>query len=240
MTASATAPLYGLVLAGGRSTRMKSDKAVLVYHGRPQAAHTLDLLSAHCDRVFLSCRADQGSVEGLSHLPQLHDTYSNLGPLGGILTAMEAHPDAAWLVAACDLPYLDHSALNTLVAGRDPASMATAFAGPQRAGSKSAHGGGSHGGRAHAHGPPDEAVKDGVRESLGPGGELPEPLLAIYEPRFHARILELMRQGIDCPRKAMIKSPCRILPAPDPRFLANVNHPEEFKKALDDLSRPRA
>lgn len=228
MSSSAIAPLYGLVLAGGRSTRMKSDKAVLVYHGRPQAAHTLDLLSAHCDQVFLSCRAEQGSAEGLSHLPQLHDTHFGLGPLGGILTAMEAHPHAAWLVAACDLPYLDQAALRTLVAGRDPASMATAFAGPQFAGSKSAHGGS------------DGAVRDGAQESLGPNGELPEPLLTIYEPGFHARILELMRQGIDCPRKALIKSRCRILPAPDTRFLANVNHPEEFRKALEDLSRPGA
>lgn len=218
------APLFGLVLAGGRSTRMKSDKAMLVYHGRPQAAHTIDLLAAHCDQIFLSCRADQASMDGFAGLPQLHDTHLNMGPLGGILTAMEAHPDAAWLVAACDLPYLDKAALETLVAGRDPSLMATAFAGPQLAGSKSAHGG--------AHGLD-------VPESLGPNGELPEPLFAIYEPHFHARILELMGLGVDCPRKAIIKSPCRILPAPDPAFLVNVNDPEEFKKALADITRPR-
>lgn len=218
--ASLPAPLYGLVLAGGRSTRMRSDKALLVYHGRNQAAHTLDLLSTHCRPVFLSCRSDQAGLEGLADLPQLHDTWFDMGPLGGILTAMDAYPQAAWLVAACDLPYLDKPALDSLVAGRDPSKLATAFAGPRVRG---AHGDGDR------DAPPSHSPADG----------LPEPLFAIYEPAMRTRLKEFAALGRHCPRKALINSPCHILPAPDPRFLANINHPEEYRRALDDFSASR-
>lgn len=123
---NARAP-YGLVLAGGRSARMGRDKATLDYHGRPQIDVCFDLLSACCARVFLSNRADQEDAPGHRHLPQLHDREPGLGPMGGLLAALEAHPDEAWLVVACDLPFLRREVLDDLLARRDPARAATAF-----------------------------------------------------------------------------------------------------------------
>jgi molybdopterin-guanine dinucleotide biosynthesis protein A len=120
-----------LVLGGGRSTRMRADKANLAYHGKPQTEHCLDLLAAHCERSFLSCRNDQADQPGFAGLPQLHDTFLDMGPLGGILSALRAYRGAAFLVVACDLPFLDAASLSALVAGRDPSRIATAFAGPQ-------------------------------------------------------------------------------------------------------------
>jgi molybdopterin-guanine dinucleotide biosynthesis protein A len=49
------------------------------------------------------------------------------GPIAGILAAQSRHPEAAWLVVACDLPFLDDATLATLVARRDPRRLATAF-----------------------------------------------------------------------------------------------------------------
>jgi molybdopterin-guanine dinucleotide biosynthesis protein A len=52
--ASGTAPLYGLVLVGGKSRRMGRDKAALAYHGGvPQARRTAALRAEVCERVFL-------------------------------------------------------------------------------------------------------------------------------------------------------------------------------------------
>lgn len=121
--------LYGLVLAGGRSRRMGRDKSTLAYHGRPQVEVAFDLLSSICSRVFISNRADQELAPGHEGKPQLHDRYDNLGPIGGLLTAFDAHPDCAWLVVACDLPFLDRPTLDFLVQRRDPARAATAFRG---------------------------------------------------------------------------------------------------------------
>lgn len=231
------APLYGLVLAGGKSTRMGEDKAALDYHGRPQAAHALDLLATACAKVFLSCRADQAGLPAYAGHPRIHDAHIGLGPLGGILSALDAHPEAAFLVAACDLPFLDRAAVAALAAGRDPEALATAFEGPLPAGTrKSAHVHDPDHASASVRAPRGPALPD---LSLGPSGRLPEPLFAIYEPAMRPRMLELLDQGIDCPRKAIVKSSCRILPAPDPRFLANVNDPEDLRKAKEGLP-PRA
>lgn len=195
---AAAAPLYGLVLVGGRSARMRADKASLVYHGKPQAEHCLDLLATHCAQSFLSCREDQAGAAGFAGMPQIHDTFLDMGPLGGILSALRAHRRAAFLVVACDLPFLDRPTLAALVAGRDPLKIATAFSGSQEG--------------------------------------LPEPLCAIYEPGSYGRMLQLMGQGVSCPRKFLLNSSSRILTPPDLRSLINANDPEAYSQALRALA----
>ena len=121
--------LRGLVLAGGRSERMQTDKGALRYHSRDQRQHTAALLAEFCPDVRVSVRPDQASElpAGLVALP---DTFLNLGPLGGILSAFQADPNAAWLVLACDLPFLTRDTLENLVSNRQPARMATSFRSP--------------------------------------------------------------------------------------------------------------
>ena len=121
--------LRGLVLAGGRSERMQTDKGALHYHGLDQRQHTAALLAEFCPDVRVSVRPDQAGElpAGLIALP---DTFLNLGPLGGILSAFQADPNAAWLVLACDLPFLSRETLEYLVANRQPARMATSFRSP--------------------------------------------------------------------------------------------------------------
>ena len=127
--AAAVPVLRGLVLAGGRSERMLTDKGGLHYHALDQRAHTAALLHEFCPDVRVSCRPDQvaGLPAGLTALP---DTFLNLGPLGGLLSAFQADPDAAWLVLACDLPFLTRTTLEFLVAHRQPARAATALCSP--------------------------------------------------------------------------------------------------------------
>ncbi|WP_210513834.1 NTP transferase domain-containing protein [Hymenobacter terricola] len=121
--------LRGLVLAGGRSERMQTDKGALHYHSLDQRQHTAALLGEFCPDVRVSVRPDQAAdlPAGLTALP---DTFLNLGPLGGVLSALQADPNAAWLVLACDLPFLTRATLEHLVTNRQPARMATSFRSP--------------------------------------------------------------------------------------------------------------
>jgi molybdopterin-guanine dinucleotide biosynthesis protein A len=126
-----TPPIYGLVLAGGKSLRMGEDKGAMVYHQKTQREHVADLLQPHCEKVFVSCRPDQAAqIELEQPYPILPDTFLGLGPLGAILTAFRQNPDAAWLVAACDLPLLNSDTLQQLTRARDAAKIATAFRQP--------------------------------------------------------------------------------------------------------------
>ena len=122
---AAAPPLRGLVLAGGRSQRMLTDKGALRYHAADQRQHTAALLAPFCADVRLSCRPDQAA--DLAHLAPLPDTFLDLGPLGGLLSAFQTDPNAAWLVAACDLPLLTRATLQFLVENRQPGRLATAL-----------------------------------------------------------------------------------------------------------------
>jgi molybdopterin-guanine dinucleotide biosynthesis protein A len=127
MSAEMSAPLHGLVLAGGRSTRMGRDKATLAYHGRSQLDAARALLAPRVADCFVSVRPDQVGDPARARHPQIVDGPEGLGPAAGILAAQRAHPQAAWLVLACDLPFLDAGTLDALLAARDPGKVATAF-----------------------------------------------------------------------------------------------------------------
>ena len=124
---SDTAPLYGLLLAGGSSTRMRRDKAALTIHGRTQLAWGHDLLTRHCERTFVSVRPDQRDEAVRARFPQIVDLHEGIGPIAGIAAAQTTHPHAAWLVLACDLPFVDDELLARLVAARRPGQPITAY-----------------------------------------------------------------------------------------------------------------
>lgn len=120
-------PLYGLALAGGESLRMGRDKALLQRDGESQLAHIASLLAELTEAVFVSMRAEQSDEAERSRWPQIVDRYSDIGPVAGILTALESHPDADWLVVACDLPNIDAATLRTLIDHRSAAKAFTAY-----------------------------------------------------------------------------------------------------------------
>jgi molybdopterin-guanine dinucleotide biosynthesis protein A len=121
------AELFGLVLAGGRSIRMGSDKAALRYAGQPQLARAMELIAPLVARSFASVRPDQVHDPQRTAYELIVDQHPGLGPLAGIEAAQQAHPEAAWLVLACDLPFLSPAILRDLLARRDRGRLATAY-----------------------------------------------------------------------------------------------------------------
>jgi molybdopterin-guanine dinucleotide biosynthesis protein A len=119
--------IFGLVLAGGKSRRMGRDKALLERDGRSQLAHAVDLLATVTDRVFVSARADQADEPERARHAQIVDRYEEMGPVAGILSAMDTHPDVTWLVVACDLPNIDRLTLESLVEQHSRNQPFTAF-----------------------------------------------------------------------------------------------------------------
>lgn len=117
------APLYGLVLAGGASRRMGQDKAALAFHDRPQLDWARDMLARHCESVFSSIRADQQDDPVRRGRPVIVDVHDGAGPIAGIAAAQAAFPARAWLVLACDLPFVDDAAIAHLVSHRDGRSV---------------------------------------------------------------------------------------------------------------------
>jgi molybdopterin-guanine dinucleotide biosynthesis protein A len=120
----------GLVLSGGRSRRMGSDKAELQIDGRSQLQRVMELLEQCVGQTYLSLRPDQATHHLRREYEQIPDTSEGLGPTAGLLAAHAFRPDVAWLVVACDMPSLDVATLRRLLAERRPELAATTYLSP--------------------------------------------------------------------------------------------------------------
>jgi molybdopterin-guanine dinucleotide biosynthesis protein A len=117
--------MNGLILIGGKSSRMGTDKSLLNYHGLSQRDYLFSLLSKFCIDVYFSSRQEQGLSENV-----IMDTLA-ISPISGILSAFEYNPQTAWLVLACDMPLVSEEALKILIKHRNTEKMATAFYNPE-------------------------------------------------------------------------------------------------------------
>lgn len=119
------APIQGLVLAGGKSTRMGTDKGLLEFHGKSQRNFTIELLENLNIKTFLSIRKEQNIKD--THI--VEDVFLGLGPFGAICSAFQQNPNTAWLVIATDLPFVDKNIIKLLLQKRNPSKIATAIQG---------------------------------------------------------------------------------------------------------------
>lgn len=127
---AARPPLKALVLAGGKSTRMGTDKSQLVYrNGQTELERTVGMCRQLGLVTYVSV-ADPAAPVPTTADGKIVDRFIGLGPLGAIASAFLTDPDAAWLVLACDLPLLEIDTLEDLVAARRSARTATAVRAP--------------------------------------------------------------------------------------------------------------
>ena len=122
--------LQGLILSGGRSRRMGTDKGLIDYHGQAQVSWLAELLDNFCASVHVSVGPRQDQTGGYASMVTIIDNEPGLGPAGGLDSAWKTSPDAAWLLVAVDMPLLDRATLTALTDGRSATHLATAFRHP--------------------------------------------------------------------------------------------------------------
>ncbi len=102
----------GFILAGGESSRMGREKALLEIGGAPLILRTARLVESVAGSATVV--GDSAAIRGLG-LRTVADDWPGAGPLGGIATALRVS-SAPWsLVVACDLPYLTKAWLDHLI-----------------------------------------------------------------------------------------------------------------------------
>ena len=117
------ASVKGLVLVGGKSTRMGQDKSELNYFGKPQKEVARGLLeNSNLETYYSVKNASENSQE-------ISDKFLNLGPFGGICSAFQKDPNAAWFVLAADVPFVNDEIIQLLSKHRNPSKVATAVKG---------------------------------------------------------------------------------------------------------------
>jgi molybdopterin-guanine dinucleotide biosynthesis protein A len=116
--------LNGLILAGGKSSRMGQDKSLIHYHDVAQRDHLFAMMVKFCTTVFTSCKQ-------LSTVPEIYnpiaDKFDFDSPLNGILTAFFQDANVAWITVPVDMPLIDEIIISYLLKNRDPRKIATCF-----------------------------------------------------------------------------------------------------------------
>jgi molybdenum cofactor guanylyltransferase len=119
--------LEGLILVGGKSERMGTDKSMIEHHGIPQWKYLAMCMEDVGMKVNLSCRAEQAEQYQRDGLTIIADRINGAGPLGGIVSAFMRNAHTAYLTVACDMPNIDSKAMIELVQHRNPTKFATCF-----------------------------------------------------------------------------------------------------------------
>lgn len=102
-----------IILAGGKSSRMGEDKALMRFGDRPLLQRVVDELRPHFEDLILVTNHPEQHL----HLPDIRivtDVEPGQGPLGGIFAGLLASRGAHNLVVGCDMPFLNHLLLDYL------------------------------------------------------------------------------------------------------------------------------
>jgi molybdopterin-guanine dinucleotide biosynthesis protein A len=118
--------LRALILCGGKSSRMGTDKSALMIEGIPfyeKLSREIDQLNLS---VLLSCRADQNAIIS-STRPFLLDNSRAEGPMKGMHSAHKKFPEFSWLVLTVDMIKIDSKLLSLLIQNRKSDAKASVF-----------------------------------------------------------------------------------------------------------------
>lgn len=119
-----SAPIKALILLGGKSRRMGTEKASLTFGNQTLLEHIIETVRPQLPEAFLSISYQE---DRSFSLPTIRDLTEDPGPLGALAAAFQAHPDSAWLVIACDLPLLDEETVRYLLENTDTTAKASCF-----------------------------------------------------------------------------------------------------------------
>jgi len=94
-----------IILAGGKSSRMGTDKGMLSINGRTMLEHICKQLRGTFGQILIS--AGDAEKYGFAGFEVVRDKIPGQGPLMGIASALEASANEINFVAACDIPYIE-------------------------------------------------------------------------------------------------------------------------------------
>lgn len=107
--------LTGIIMAGGKSSRMGCEKGLVELKGRPLIQYSIDLLSSYTDKIMIS----SGNSAYLPYgFELIHDEIAGKGPSAGLAAVLKKSFTSWNLVLACDLPFLETELIEMLLSER--------------------------------------------------------------------------------------------------------------------------
>lgn len=102
----------GIILAGGKSSRMGQEKGLVKHNGIPFIEHIIRSIAVITDQIIIITNHTAYQKYGYPCIP---DTFSNCGPIGGIYTGLSKSSTVNNLVLSCDVPFITSFVLENLI-----------------------------------------------------------------------------------------------------------------------------
>jgi molybdopterin-guanine dinucleotide biosynthesis protein A len=102
----------GYILAGGKSSRMGTDKGLLEFEGKAMIEHVIHQMKPLFEKLVIVSNNPEYEKFGLEVIP---DLIKNIGPAGGIFTALHHSDVDINFVVSCDMPFITQEAIEFVI-----------------------------------------------------------------------------------------------------------------------------
>ena len=104
----------GIILAGGRSSRMGKDKGLCSFRDKPLVSYAVDTLKPLCGEMMISANHFPEKYAAFG-LPVVPDEIQNIGPMGGLHACLKRSKTQHNLVISCDTPFVSTNVFRLLL-----------------------------------------------------------------------------------------------------------------------------
>ncbi len=111
--------ITGIILAGGKSSRMGTDKGFLMLNNKSFTQHSIDALTPLVSEIIIVSNHDNYDTFDLK---RVEDLIEDAGPVAGIYSGLKASKTEYNLVLSCDIPLINSDVLTRLISGIDNTS----------------------------------------------------------------------------------------------------------------------
>ena len=108
--------ITGIIIAGGKSSRMGSDKGFLKLNGSTFVSHIIEALKPMVNEIIV---VSNNSDYDVFNLKRVNDIIEDAGPLAGLYTGLFHSKTEFNLVLSCDIPFINTAVLKQLIEGFD-------------------------------------------------------------------------------------------------------------------------
>lgn len=102
----------GIILAGGKSSRMGTDKGLQLLCGKPMISYTIEALTGLCSQIIISSSSNAYAGFGFNIVA---DEFPGIGPMGGIYSSLKQSTSTKNLILSCDLPLVTHQLMEYIL-----------------------------------------------------------------------------------------------------------------------------
>lgn len=115
--------ITGIILSGGKSSRMGLEKGLVLFNGKPLIQYSINIFKPICDKILISANNQLDDYATFGY-EVVEDQVKGVGPMGGLITCLKKSTTRYNFVLSCDTPFIPSELFNYLLGSIENFQMA--------------------------------------------------------------------------------------------------------------------